>query len=56
MTAYGCADGIPDRRRRVVSRSDLNFDPHASPVASNRLIVQADANGDVCFYTLRPRR
>ena len=25
-----------------------------SPVASNRLIVKADNNGDVCFYTMRP--
>ena len=53
VTAYGCDDGIPTDADGVISRSDLNFDAHASPVASNRLIVQADDNGDVCFYTLQ---
>ena len=47
VTAYGCADGMP-------SRSDLNYVGTVSPVASNRLIVKADNNGEVCFYTLRP--
>ena len=47
VTAYGCADGMP-------SRSDLNYVGTVSPVASNRLIVKADNNGDVCFYTTRP--
>jgi Protein of unknown function (DUF3048) N-terminal domain/Protein of unknown function (DUF3048) C-terminal domain len=46
VTAYGCADGMP-------SRSDLNYVGTVSPVASNRLIVKADNNGEVCFYTLR---
>ena len=54
VTAYGCGDGIPTGADGVVSRSDLNFDGTMSPVSSNRLIVQADNNGDVCFYTLRP--
>ena len=54
VTAYGCDDGIPTDNDRLVSRSDLNYDGAVSPVASNRLIVQADADGDVCFYTLRP--
>ena len=47
ITAYGCADGMPNR-------SDLNYVGTVSPVASNRLIVKADNNGDVCIYTLRP--
>ena len=34
-----------------ITRSDVNYDGRVSPVASNRLIVQADADGDVCFYT-----
>ncbi len=54
MTAYGCDDGIPTDADGTVSRSDLNYDGAVSPVASNRLIVKADNNGDVCFYTLRP--
>ena len=54
VTAYGCADGIPTDSTGI-SRSDLNYDPHTSPVASNRLIVKADDNGDVCFYTLQAR-
>jgi hypothetical protein len=47
VTAYGCADGMPNR-------SDLNYVGTVSPVASNRLIVKADNNGEVCFYTVRP--
>ena len=47
VTAYGCADGMPNR-------SDLNFVGTVSPVASNRLIVQADDNGDVCLATTQP--
>lgn len=54
VTAYGCADGLPTDPNGKVSRSDLNYDGALSAVASNRLIVQADKNGDVCFYTLRP--
>ena len=50
MTAYGCDDGVPGTRRRG-DESDLNFDGHVTPAASNRLIVQADADGDVCFLT-----
>jgi hypothetical protein len=30
----------------------LNYNGLISPVSSNRLIVNADADGDVCFYTL----
>ncbi|MEP7048679.1 MAG: DUF3048 domain-containing protein [Ilumatobacteraceae bacterium] len=54
VTAYGCDDGLPAGADGVVSRSDLNFDGSVSPVASNRLIVKADDNGDVCFFTQRP--
>ena len=53
VTAYGCADGLPTNTDGTVNRSDLNFDGHVSPVSSNRLIVKADANGDICFYTTR---
>ena len=54
VTAYGCDDGIPTDTDGTVTRSDLNFDGTVSPVASNRLIVKADTNGDVCFYAMRP--
>ena len=54
VTAYGCNDGIPTDPDGTVSRSDLNYDGAVAPVSSNRLIVKADDNGDVCFYTLRP--
>ena len=52
VTAYGCDDGIPTDPAGV-NRSDLNYDSAVSPVASNRLIVKADKDGDICFYTLR---
>ena len=51
VTAYGCDDGIADAAGGAVTRSDLNYDGHVTPVASNRLIVQADADGDICFRT-----
>jgi Protein of unknown function (DUF3048) N-terminal domain/Protein of unknown function (DUF3048) C-terminal domain len=54
VTAYGCDDGIPTDANGAVTRSDLNFDGTVSPVASNRLIVKSDDNGDVCFYAMRP--
>jgi hypothetical protein len=54
VTAYGCADGIPTDSAGTVNRSDVNFNGRLTPVSSNRLIVQADKNGDVCFYTSRP--
>jgi Protein of unknown function (DUF3048) N-terminal domain/Protein of unknown function (DUF3048) C-terminal domain len=54
VTAYGCDDGIPRDADGAVSRSDLNYDGAVTPVGSNRLIVKADNDGDVCFYTLRP--
>ncbi len=52
VTAFGCDDGLPvDDHGRIV-RSDLNYFAEASSTWSNRLIVQADADGDVCFHTL----
>lgn len=51
VTAYGCADGLPRNGDGAVSKADLNFDGRISPVSSNRLVVQADADGDVCLYT-----
>jgi Protein of unknown function (DUF3048) N-terminal domain/Protein of unknown function (DUF3048) C-terminal domain len=54
VTAYGCAVGLPQDVSGTVSRSDVNFAGDVSPVSSNRLIVQADINGDVCLYTSQP--
>ncbi len=51
ITAYACDDGMPTDTSGNVTRSDLNYDGRVTPAASNRLIVQADADGDVCFYT-----
>ena len=51
VTAYGCADGIPRDSNGNINRSDLNY--NGGDVTSNRLVVQADTNGDICFYTLR---
>jgi hypothetical protein len=54
VTAYGCDDGIPMDVSGAISRSDVNFEGAVSPVASNRLIVQADDQGDVCLFTSQP--
>lgn len=54
VTAYGCEDGLPQTAGGGSGRSDLNFDGRVDPVASNRLIVQADRNGDICFSTSAP--
>ena len=54
VTAYGCDGGLPRDADGEIDKSDLNYDGAVSPVASNRLIVEADDDGDVCFYTLRP--
>ena len=52
VTAFACDEGLPvDEHGRVV-RSDLNYFGNISPTWSNRLIVQADADGDICFHTL----
>ncbi len=53
VTAYGCADGLPHDASGAIGRSDVNYDGRVTPVASNRLIVQADEDGEVCFYTSR---
>lgn len=53
IVAYPCAGGLPGGPD-APSRSDLNFNGTINPVASNRLIVEADANGDICLYTTRP--
>src|SRR4051812_10892239 len=53
VTAYGCDDGIPINSDGTISRSDLNFDGRVSTVASNRLLVQSDDNGNICFFTLQ---
>ncbi|MEL6893653.1 MAG: hypothetical protein AAFP84_18820, partial [Actinomycetota bacterium] len=50
FTAYGCADGPPRDASGNINKSDLNFVTPA-PV-SNRLIVSADNNGDICIFTL----
>lgn len=49
VTAYGCDEGIPRDSRGRVSKSDLN---HDGKTTSNRLIVKADNDGDVCFNSL----
>jgi hypothetical protein len=54
LTAYACADGLPRNDAGAVSRSDLNFDGNVAPVASNRLIVEADDAGDVCVFASEP--
>jgi hypothetical protein len=53
VTAYACDDGLPVDAAGAVERSDLNYNPRVANSRSNRLIVQADADGDVCFHTLR---
>jgi hypothetical protein len=52
VTAYGCDDGIPRDSNGNISKADLNYNGAVSAVSSNRLIVKADADGDICFYTL----
>ena len=52
VTAYGCDDGIPRDSNGNISKADLNYNGAVSAVSSNRLIVKADNDGDVCFYTL----
>ena len=54
VTAYGCDNGLPTDASGTIARSDLNYDSAVSPFASNRLIVEADDDGEICFYTLRP--
>ena len=49
MTAYGCDRGLPRAGAGAIDRSDLNYDGRVTPQRSNRLIVEADDAGDVCF-------
>ncbi len=51
VTAYACDDGIPSDGGGI-NKSDLNYDGTVTKVWSNRLIVQADDDGDICLYTL----
>ncbi len=51
VTAFACDDGLPRDADGGVTKSDLNFDGYRSRAWSNRLIVQADRDGDVCFFT-----
>ena len=51
VTAYPCTDGIPRHSNGDISRSDLNYNGLVQPVTSNRLVVEADDNGDICLYT-----
>ena len=44
VTAWDCSAPRPNK-------SDLNYNGFIVPVASNRLIVAAADNGDICFYT-----
>ena len=54
ITAYGCANGLPRDTTGQITRADLNYNGSITTTWSNRLIVQADGNGDICFYALTP--
>jgi hypothetical protein len=54
ITAYGCANGLPRDTTGRITRADLNYNGSITATWSNRLIVQADGNGDICFYALTP--
>ena len=54
ITAYPCDAGVPRNDAGAIVKSDLNFDGDISPVASNRLIVDADDDGDICLHTSAP--
>jgi hypothetical protein len=51
VTAYACDTGIPRNGGGGINKSDLNYDGTVTKVWSNRLIVQADGDGDICLYT-----
>lgn len=48
ITAFGCDDGQPLDEQGRVTRSNLNYQGDTS---SSRLIVKADNDGEVCFFT-----
>ena len=54
ITAYGCANGLPRDVTGEITRGDLNYNGSITTTWSNRLIVRADGNGDICFYALTP--
>lgn len=54
ITAYGCANGLPRDVTGEITRGDLSYNGSVTTTWSNRLIVQADGNGDICFYALTP--
>jgi hypothetical protein len=54
ITAYGCANGLPRDTTGHITRADLNYNGSIAATWSNRLVVQADGNGDICFYALTP--
>ncbi len=49
FTAFACDDGLPRSAAGDVDKADLNHS--STQPTSNRLIVPADANGDICVYT-----
>ena len=51
VTAYPCAAGVPVDVTGRIDRSDVNGNGLVGPVWSNRLIVEADDEGEVCFHT-----
>ncbi len=51
VTAYACDNGVPRDGGGGINKSDLNYDGTVTKVWSNRLIVQADDDGDICLYT-----
>ena len=53
VTAYGC-DDLAAQPNIADIRSDLNYDGRVTPAASNRLIVQADADGEICLRASSP--
>jgi hypothetical protein len=50
-TAYPCLDGPPVDGKGNYTKADLNHPGSALPAMSNRLVVAADTNGDICIYT-----
>src|SRR5205814_7017458 len=47
VTAYACAEGMPVDAAGNANQSDVNYNGGTQAVASNRLIVTADFDGDV---------
>ncbi len=49
LTAFACDDGIPRGSDGKINKSDLNLS--TSRDISNRLIVPADVDGDICIFS-----